>query len=176
MTEPATRDYRTDEQLFAAINRGDVSAFETLFERHHAWAFAVGFRFTRREADAADVVQDAFAYLLQKAPQLVLTARFRTYFYPILKHAALQIHRRGRREGQLSIDIAASLTAPPETTADVSGLFDCLARLPELQREVLLLRYIDGLTQEEISDALSIPIGTVKSRLHRALQQVRGLF
>lgn len=173
MTEPLTRDYRTDEQLFAAINRGDVSAFESLYDRHHRWAFNVAFRFARSEHDAADVVQDAFAYLLQKAPHLKLTARATTYLYPILKHGAIELIRKRNRDLHVSIDAAASLTAPPDVAGENQELASVVSKLPELQREVLLMRYVDGFSQQEIATALAVPVGTVKSRLHHALSRLR---
>jgi len=174
VTEPPTRDFRTDEQLVAGINRGDVSAFGTLYDRYRAWAHAVAFRFTRNEHDAADLVQDAFAYLLRLAPNLSLRCRFTTYLYPILRNGALTLHRKRGRETELRIDIAASLTRPPESTGDLRHFANIIDRLPEPHREVLLMRFVDEMTQREIASALGIPIGTVKSRLHHALKLVRA--
>ncbi len=174
MSEPATRDYRTDVQLFAAINRGDTTAFDTFYQRHHAWVYGLAFRFTRNESDSLDVLQDTFGYLIRKAPHLKLTAKATTFLYPVVKHAAIARLRKRNREGHLSIESVNELTAPPETTPPhLHELHVVLARLPEAQREVILMRYIDDMTQDEIAAALNIPVGTVKSRLHHGVRTLR---
>lgn len=176
MSEPETKDYRTDARLFAAINRGDASAFDTLYERYADWVHALAFRFTRNEADALDALQDAFTYLIKKAPYLRLTAKATTYLYPVVKHAAITRIRRRDREGNLSAETLHSLTAPPEPSDVSSGksdLHNVLAQLSEPHREVVLMRYIDDMTQDEIAEALDIPVGTIKSRLHHAIKTLR---
>ncbi|HPF37196.1 MAG TPA: sigma-70 family RNA polymerase sigma factor [Phycisphaerae bacterium] len=174
MSEPETRDFRTDERLFAAINRGDLSAFDTLYERYAPWVHALAFRFTRNEADALDVLQDAFAYVVKKAPHLRLTARATTFLYPVVKHAAITRIRRRDREGNLSVEALHNLTAPPaDRSGDLGDLQDAMGRLSEAHREVILMRYIDGMSQEEIADALGVPVGTIKSRLHHAIRTLR---
>ena len=62
---------------------------------------------------------------------------------------------------------------PPPTEPPNEGLSDLLASLPEEQKEVLLLRFVDGMTMDEIAAALQVPSGTVKSRLHYALKAFR---
>ncbi|MCB9851752.1 MAG: sigma-70 family RNA polymerase sigma factor [Phycisphaerales bacterium] len=175
MSEPETRDFRTDARLFAAINRGDASAFDTLYERYADWVHALAVRFTRNEADALDVLQDAFTYLIKKAPSLQLTAKATTYLYPVVKHAAITRIRKRDREGNLSAEALHNLTAPPATAELGSNdLHDVLAGLSEPHREVVLMRYIDDMTQEEIAEALNIPVGTIKSRLHHAIKTLRA--
>lgn len=175
MSEPETLDYRTDAQLFAAINRGDVSAFDTLYRRYADWIHGLAFRFTRNETDALDVLQDAFTYLVNKAPELTLTARATTYLYPVVKHAAITRIRNRDREGNLSAEALHSLTAPPDRAAGhLQDLHDVIAHLPETHREVVLMRYVDDMSQDEIAVALGIPVGTVKSRLHHAIRTLRN--
>ncbi|MCA9255472.1 MAG: sigma-70 family RNA polymerase sigma factor [Phycisphaerales bacterium] len=176
MSEPETRDFRTDERLFAAINRGDLSAFDTLYERYAPWVHALAFRFTRNEADALDVLQDAFAYVVKKAPHLRLSAKATTFLYPVVKHAAITRIRKRDREGNLSVEALHNLTAPPaaERTRDLGDLQDAIARLSEAHREVVLMRFIDSMSQEEIADALGVPVGTIKSRLHHAIRTLRN--
>lgn len=176
VSEPETRDFRTDAQLFAAINRGDASAFDTLYGKYADWVHALALRFTRNEADALDVLQDAFAYLVRKAPHLRLTAKATTYLYPVVKHAAISRIRKRDREGNLSAEALLNLTAPPEPRSASSHLHDLrevLSRLSEPHREVVLMRYIDDMTQDEIAEALDIPVGTIKSRLHHAIKTLR---
>ena len=175
MSEPPTLDYRTDEQLLAAVNRGDLSAFETFYQRHRDFVYRLAWRFTGNEPDALDVLQAAFEHLLHKAPRLALTAKATTYLYAIVRSVAVSRHRQRRQVGALDRRTAENLTAPPPVAAEsLSDLAVLLRALPEAQREVVLMRFVDDLSLEDIAAALEIPIGTVKSRLHHALTTLRA--
>lgn len=170
----STEDPRSDTQLVAAANAGDAAAFDTLYHRYRDWAARLAFRFTRDEADALDVVQDAFLYLLGKFPGFELRARLTTFLYPTIKHLA--IRRRQQRQRSLGITTAPEDLTTPPTTADAppSDLHRLLAALPEPLREMLLMRFLDDMPLAEIAAALDIPLGTVKSRLHHALATLRA--
>jgi RNA polymerase sigma-70 factor, ECF subfamily len=168
-------DPRTDDQLVAAANRGDAAAFEALYRRHRDWVVNLAFRFTGDRDLALDVLQETFLYLLKKFPGFILTARLQTFLYPAVKNLSLGARRKSQR---LVSDEAALAGAPaPETNARPESQRDqltaALAALGEEHREVLLLRFVDGLSLAEIAEALEIPLGTVKSRLHNALATLR---
>src|ERR1044071_10183869 len=93
----AREDARNDQELGAAITRGDGSAFEPLYLRHKDWVYRLACRFTGEHAAALDVVQEAFAYLLAQFPGFRLTAKMTTYLYPVVKNTALAAKRRTRR-------------------------------------------------------------------------------
>lgn len=157
-------------------NRGGAhgaDAFESLYRRHVDWVANTAYRFTQDRDSSLDVMQDVFIYLLGKFPGFVLTAKLTTFLYPVIKHTALQARRKaGRFPG--SNDVLADLPAPHKPNpADSDGIEHALAGLPAPQREVLLLRFVDGMTIEEIALALDIPPGTVKSRIHHAIHTLR---
>lgn len=159
-----------------AANRGGAhgaDAFESLYRRHRDWVANTAYRFTQNRDNALDVMQDVFIYLLGKFPGFVLTAKLTTFLYPVIKHTALQARRKaGRFAG--SDDVLADLPAPSSTyPCDGDGIEHALAGLPAPQREVLLLRFVDGMTIEEVALALDIPLGTVKSRIHNAIRTLR---
>lgn len=167
-----------DADLVEALNRGSVQAFEELYIRHRDWVVRLAYRFTGCEADALDVLQEAFAYLLRKTPRLQLHAKLTTFLYPVVKNLALTILRkRGRTinaDAVLDQAVAPSVwSAASSAEASRAELAAALAGLPEGQREVLLMRFVDGMSLEEISDTLVIPVGTVKSRMHNALETLR---
>ena len=175
VSEPPTLDYRSDEQLFAAMNRGDGSAFETFYARYRDFVHNLAWRFTGHQADALDALQATFEHLLQKIPNLTLSAKATTYLYTIVRSIAVSHIRQRRRAGSLSEREEASLTAPPAATPEsLADLAVVLRRLPEAQREVVLMRYVDDMPLEDIAVALGIPLGTVKSRLHHALATLRA--
>ena len=164
-----------DAELVAAINQGSHSAFEALYRRHRDWTVNLAFRFTGDEALALDVMQETFLYLLRKFPGLELRASLRTFLYPAVRNLSIAARRKAGRcqASDAENEILARLPAPETRIAGDDDLAAVLASLPAHQREVLLLRFVDGFSLEEIADALGIPLGTVKSRLHNALKTLR---
>jgi RNA polymerase sigma-70 factor (ECF subfamily) len=165
-------DPRSDEALVAGINAGDESAFEALYYRYRDWVVRLAYRFCGSEADALDVLQDTFAYLLRKFPGFALSARMTTFLYPVIKNLALAARRKQARAGD-----DYGLDGVPDRYSARQGALDdlaaVLARLSDVHREVLLMRFVDDMSLGQISQALGIPLGTVKSRMHNALQTLR---
>ncbi len=170
---PGEQDHRTDLQLIAAINDGDAEAFEALYRRYRDWVAALARRFAGNETDALDVLQDTFAYVLRKFPGFRLTASFTTFLYPVVRNLSIAASRkRGRfASGDAQLD---QVPAAPANRPDLGDLGIVLATLSDVHREVLLMRFVDDLSLEEIASALRIPAGTVKSRLHNALETLRS--
>ena len=166
----------SDDDLVAAANAGDAGAFEQIYRRYRDFVHRLALRLTGDEDLALDVLQETFLYLLGRFPGFRLTARFSTFLYAVVRHRALAARRRAGRQ---VADASAldSAPAPRERDRDANAaraeLADMLAALPEAQREVLLLRYAEGLSLAEIAQAIEIPLGTVKSRLHNALKALR---
>lgn len=154
-----------------ALNGGDAAAFDALYFRYRDWVARLAQRFCGNETDAPDVVQETFLYLHRKFPGFVLSARLTTFLYPVVKHLALAIRRK---RGRMREDLRTLEMMPaPQTNSPEEGLEDLravLSAVPEIHREVLLMRYVDDMSLEEIASALSIPLGTVKSRIHNALK------
>jgi len=171
------RDYleESDEALIALVNQGDDVAFEFLYRRHRDWVVQLAARLTGSPDLALDVLQETFLYVLRKFPGFRLTCQFRSFLYPAVRNLAITARQKAARL-QGSEEALAAMPAPENADdADRSRaqLAEALANLPKGQREVLLLRFVDGLSLEEIGVALAIPTGTVKSRLHHALVALR---
>lgn len=164
-------DPRSDSDLAAAIRAGDDSAFEALYYRYRDWVVRLAYRFTQHQDDSLDVLQETFAYLVRKSPALQLTASMKTFLYPVVRNLALEIRRKRRPDLSDALDF---IPASPSRTSGRGELSMALARLPETHREVVLMRFVDDLKLEEIAEALGIPLGTVKSRLHNALSTLRS--
>ncbi len=157
-------------------------AFETLYRRHRDMALRVARRFARDDAEAMDAVQEAFIYLARNLDRLArpggLTGRLSTLLYPVVKNSALALARKSKRlrfgDG-LSDDERTSepRAETVESTEERAALAAALAALPEGQREVLLMRTVDGMSVAEVARALDIPEGTVKSRLFHAAAALR---
>jgi RNA polymerase sigma-70 factor (ECF subfamily) len=161
-------DSRSDEALIAAVNHGDTAAFEALYYRYRDWVVNLAFRFTNDREAALDVLQETFLYFSKKFPGFKLTARITTFLYPAVKNYSIAARRKSERY-QAEIPALATPT-DPVASGDLAALVACL---PDDRREVLLLRFVDGFSLEEIATATKVPLGTVKSRLHYALKTLR---
>ena len=165
-------------ELVETCNNGSkteaIRAFEALYRRHKTYVLKIALRFISDRDQALDVLQETFSYLLRKFPPqgggLKLTARLTTFLYPVIKHNALDALKKNRR--------FVSDENLPEPVAESSSVGDEIAAvfesLSQEHREVLMLRFVDGFKLEEIAHALEIPLGTVKSRIHSSLAQLRA--
>jgi RNA polymerase sigma-70 factor (ECF subfamily) len=161
-------DSDSDEQLVRRFLAGDRSAFGTLVERHERRVYNLAYRMLGRPEDAADAAQDVFVSCLRKLSGFRGTSSFSTWLHRVAVNTCYDIlRRRGReqpvaenREPAPSADIADAAVA----AVDVQR---ALLLVPQEYRAVLVLHDIQGVPYEDVAETLGVPIGTVKSRLHR---------
>ena len=147
-----------------------------MYCRHRDWVVALSYRFTNDRDLALDVLQDTFLYFMKKFPGFQLTCPLRSFLYPVVKNLSLTALRKARRcqsDGSDLDELELLPATPVVGEAELDELAVVLNCLPREQREVLLLRFVNGLSLNEIADAMEIPLGTVKSRLHIALDRLR---
>ena len=173
-----TGDKRTDAELVGVCNCGTrdeaIKAFETLYRRHKDFVLRVAIRYVRDTDLAMDVLQETFSYLLKKfpppGPGLELSAKLTTFLYPVAKNSAITTARKAERYPSSGIDPDSLVADVQSTDTDIEILLD---DLPAERREVVMLRFVDDMPLQDIAAALDIPLGTVKSRLHLAIRQLR---
>jgi RNA polymerase sigma-70 factor (ECF subfamily) len=176
-----------DRRLIADCLGGRRDAFGELVTRYQARLFNAALRLVQSSDDAADVVQDAFLNAFQSLHTFKGDAEFFTWLYRIAFNTAISLRRKKRPaisleanagDGGLDPDDPSEFVKPGaalERTEDERQLADAIARLSPEHREVLLLKDIDGLKYEDIAELLRVPIGTIRSRLHRARLELREL-
>ena len=177
---------RSDAELLAAHTAGDPQAFGELVARHRDRMWAVALRTLRDPEEAADAVQDAFINAYVSLGSFKGDAEFFTWLYRIAFNTAVSLKRRrkqlvsleGGRDGEASIDPAdpSDETRPGvalQRSEDEALLQAGLNRLSADHRTVLVLKDIDGLKYEEIAEIVGVPIGTVRSRIHRARLELK---
>jgi len=173
--------HKSDIELVDLCNTGDrsdaIEAFETLYARHKDFVLRVAFRCVGDADLALDVLQDTFSYILRKFPPpgegLVLKAQLQTLLYVVAKNNAISILRKANKgEGGGEID-PDELPAPGYR--DSGDLAKLLQGLTPGQREIITLRFVDDQPLKDIAEILEIPLGTVKSRLHKAIETMRKL-
>ncbi len=158
------------------MNTGDESAFEILYYRHKDWLFRMAYRITTNEQLAQDILQDTFCYFLGKFPNFELRCEFRTFLYPVVRNISLNHLKKSRRMigGDEGDSYISSIHAPEVNQAHHQDFTVMIGNLSQDHREILLLRFVDGMTLPEIAKLVAIPEGTAKSRLHHALAALRS--
>jgi len=163
----------TDEELVSHVGHGDESALRELLRRYERPLSHFIHRSTAGR-DVEDLYQETWLRVVRHATRFDRTKRFSTWLFQIAVNLCRDWHRRAPPE---PIDVLPD-TPSRDESARVDAAIDAqrlLARLPEPQREVVILRYYHDLTEEETARILDCPKGTVKSRLHHALAQLATL-
>ena len=185
----------TEFTLVERLRGGDATALESLIERYAPRVYRLAHGITRNEADAEEVMQDVFLNVFRKIGSFEGRAALGSWIYRVTANAAL-IKRRGKRfevevsleellptfleDGHRAGDRAWVLTdwsqSPEEELlrAETRTVLDrAVDSLPDHYRAVLVLRDVEGLSIEEVAEALGESVATVKSRLHRARMALR---
>jgi RNA polymerase sigma factor (sigma-70 family) len=171
----------SDEQLALDIQRGKEQSLVLLIERH--FTALVGF-IQRLNGDnqplAEDTAQDVFIRVTHSIQQYQYPRPFKAWLYTIATNLSRNAYQRGEEQRtvqveETTLDSLAVVDDPLMHSEDAQYIADLLATLPKHQRETILLRYYGDLSLSEISAALNIPVGTVKSRLSLGLRQLKSL-
>ena len=172
---------RNDEELLALLQHANVAALEELYDRHHRLALAVAFRVLDDRGEAEEVVQETFLAVWRRSATFrPERGGARGWILSIVRHRAIDRGRRARG--------AASTAALDDTLQDDRGgdvfqaanrhvererIQAAMSSLPHEQRETVELAYFAGLTQQEISGRVGVPLGTVKGRMRLAMEKLR---
>jgi len=164
-----------ERELIESCQRGERDSFRALFETHKDKVYSIALRYSGDEAEAMDIAQETFLKLFSCIRSYRGEANFESWLYRLVVNSCLDQKRRGRRLLPLVDELAAVLHAAgegvlhtllrAELSERVRAVVGGLA--PE-HRIVVVLRYTQGLSYEEIADALECSAGTVASRLNRA--------
>src|SRR5262245_37899772 len=177
-----------DSRLIAECLAGDTTAFGELVRRYQDRLYNTVYRLVGNAEDARDVVQDAFLNAYQSLDSFKGDAQFFTWLYRIAFNTSVSLKRKqrvvlrietGAAEGGAHEPIDPSESSRPghalEQAEEERRLHEALQRLSAEHRAVLVLKDLEGLKYEEMAEALQVPVGTVRSRLHRARMELRAL-
>ena len=163
-----------DELIVLRCQEGHRASFSLLVERWHARLVRHARGLVWREDAALDVVQDTWLVVAKNLRSLKDPTRLRGWLYGIVtRRAADWLRKSGKAEAQELTDTASSASGR-DTSNEVDAVRTALGRLPLEKRALLSMRYADDLDLEEIAEALNVPVGTVKSRLHHARADLRA--
>ena len=171
-----------EEQLAEGIRRRDPRALEALYDRHRRPAFGLAYRILGDGSSAEDVVQEAFLTVWRQADRIdPARGKLSSFLMTVVHHKAIDVLRseRGRRGRQVPLDPdimehGSDMLAGVEGSLDREAVREALLSLPADQRKTIELAYFQGLTHVEIAGKLTVPLGTVKSRMRLGLEKMRS--
>ncbi|MBM7660969.1 RNA polymerase sigma-70 factor (ECF subfamily) [Bacillus mesophilus] len=162
-------------ELMHSYQNGEVHALDRLYTLLKPTLYLFIYRYTKNEQLSMDIVQDAFLQLQQKKNQFDSNkANVKTYLFQIGYNIMVnKLNRRKRLQKLLPFLTPTSFEIP--NNDEKLEIKEAIMGLQESQRAVIILKYYHDMTNAEIADILSIPIGTVKSRLHMAIKNLKQL-
>jgi RNA polymerase sigma-70 factor, ECF subfamily len=171
-----------DRAVLARIANGELNALDELYERYKTMAYSIAYRITDDASLAEDVVQDAYLGVWRNAARYIEgRGSVKTWLLSIVHHRAIDAIRRRRPTTELPErdDVPPATLTLPDVWGEVAANLDAetvrtaLSALTDVQREAIELAYFGGLTQVEIAEQTSTPLGTVKSRMRLGLLAMR---
>lgn len=171
----------SEEELVSALKRNERTAFEFLYDHYSGALFNIISKTLRDEERAADVLQESFLKIWKNiASYNPEKGRLFTWIMNIARNGAIDAARaEGRKPAMSDIEETAVLNERDsyEDSQTVSSDMKAIIDMLRPERKILIdMAYFQGYTHEEISDELSIPLGTVKSRIRTALQELKQYF
>jgi RNA polymerase sigma-70 factor (ECF subfamily) len=174
-----------EAELISRCQEGDQSALKEIFDQYHEKVYRVAYGVVRHKEDALDIVQEVFIKLFRSIRNFKRESRLYTYLYRMTMNTAIDHARKMRKVPAYSLD-EEGVPQPQEVPEkgpdnillhkELGGrLREALEKLPVDQRMVLLFREVEGLSYQEIAEAMKCSIGTVMSRLHYGRKKMQEL-
>jgi RNA polymerase sigma-70 factor (ECF subfamily) len=179
----------SDEALIGMYRGGDSAAFEALLRRYRRPLFNFILRLVRDRGRAEELYQDVWMKVVERCGDFRGDAKFSTWLYAIARNVCVDHQRRMRYRAHVSLDATQAGSGPaagerianPGPSAEQLAMgrllkdriANAVQALPEDQREVFLLRQLQGLAFHEIAEVVGVPLNTVKSRMRYALERLQ---
>lgn len=173
----------SDYDLAQAASKGDMFAFEEIYQRHHRRVYAICLRMLQNAAEAEDLTQDVFIQLYRKIGSFRGDSAFTTWLHRLTVNQVL-MHFRKRNvkfektteEGETPVQIVGGTENPRKMPiVDKIALENAIEQLPDGYKNVFVLHDIEGYEHEEVARILGCSVGTSKSQLHKARLKLRKL-
>jgi RNA polymerase sigma-70 factor (ECF subfamily) len=170
----------SERELVERCRRGDEQAFQELVEQHKRLVFALIARTVVDRSRADDLAQEVFLRVYRGLPYFRGEARLSTWIYRVVSNVCLQQSTEGRLDASLD-DPNGRVPVPAVTDRHFTDLElrdrleKAIARLPAHYRLLVAAHYLEGVQYEDLAEAMRMPLGTIKTQLHRAKRQLRRL-
>lgn len=182
--------YDNEAMLIERIKKGDINSFELLIADYQVYAYNVAYRMIGNEEDAKDITQEALIKVYKSIHKFKGTSSFSTWLYRIVMNTCKDELKKRKEvmisldkeietsEGRMTVEIGDERHNPAEVMErkEISHVVqEAIGELPDANRMVIVLRDIQGLSYEEISEVVKEPIGTVKSRISRGRSMLKKI-
>ena len=178
----------SDEELVRQVQAGNISAYNLLVVRYQHRVVKIAQKYVSDFADASDIAQEAFIKAYKALPNFRGESSFYTWLYRIATNAAKNfLDSSSRQRSQVDVDDEVLNASSPEALTDRQTpdsiieseelkkvILKAVGELPKELREAFMLRELEGLSYDEISEKAGVPIGTVRSRIFRARQYIES--
>jgi len=170
---PGSLTDQSDDQLLGLVGSGDREAFRILWDRFGVALYTICVRRLSDQGAAEDATQEAFTSVWRRASTFdPLRGSAAGWLFAVARNAAAQVARRDKAPDVNLMVLDGEEAAQDEAALTRMMVHAALARLPETERAVLELAYFDDLSQSQIADHLSLPLGTVKTRVRSGLRRL----
>ena len=170
------------EDIIRAAARGDRPAFRVIYERFSDYVYGLASRILGQEQDAEEVTQDVFVQAYQRLSGFRFEASFKTWLYRITVNTAYNYYKKNKRRYKRIAEYRRNAEGARPVDHRNGGFEDyeelisrLLSALSEDQRTCIILRSIENLSYEEISEILNVNVNTVRSRVMRAREKLMSL-
>jgi len=176
-----TTDYKTDKELAYLLKKGDITAFDKIYEKYSNRIYLFIFGIIKSQKDAEDIVQEVFINIWNKREKINEHLSFQSFIFTIAHNSTISLLRKKTTENSF-IDYVKSIQNPLETKSaetDIefnelkTQLEKTLEKLPKRQREVYTLSREEELTYKEIAKKMEISVNTVENHIVKALKFIR---
>ena len=171
---------KTDEELAAEAARegSDGPAFRALFERHHERVWRICYRLMANSHDASDAAQDVFVALFQNRSGFAGRSRFATWLHAVAVRTCLKLRRSlgRRRKYETGIVEQRRESTGPQSSGTALDLQQMLETLDEEDRALVILKYAEDYSYEELSELFGLSISACKMRVSRARDELQQRF
>jgi RNA polymerase sigma-70 factor (ECF subfamily) len=180
-----------DKEMVLAVREGDTTAYRGLVEKYQNRVYQMVYGMVRNQEDARDIAQDAFVKAYDNLHRFRLESSFYTWIYRIAMNLAIDNLRKHKRQGTSEFDESVASRDGTGAIHEIhhqdgpvrslerkqlyARIMAALQELPEDQRQVILLRELEGLSYKEIADVMEVPEGTIMSRLFYARKKLQKL-
>lgn len=172
---------QSDESLYHEMRSGDELALEALYEKYERLLFSFAHRFTNNDRLSEEVIQEVWMKIWNGRVDFNTDkGKFSSWILTITRNAALDCLRREKRQPTIEVEERdGGFDEPVERTViereTASEVRNAVSELKPDQQELIELVYFKGLTQQQISEQLNLPLGTVKTRIRSAIQSLRKI-
>lgn len=163
-----------DNACIEAVKRGNTEAYAAIVKSYMKRAYYIALSFVKTEADARDISQEAFIKAFRHIKRFITGSDFFPWFYRILKNQCLDWLKKNRKKDRVPLEDINLADSPQVDEQLKIQLWKGIEKLPLEHKELLILRYFQGFSYQEISKILDKPLGSVMSGLYYAKKKLRA--